>query len=306
MGTFHNQKHGRSTPMNVLARTLATIIVALMPLLLASAQSDKEEGEAYAGCVARYFDYYEAGKTDSAELMLRQALELRPEAEGNFLLLGNLAELVVARGDSIEALELLSEALSRQSQVPELRERRADLLCDLGQLQSALTDYDELVSMAPSSEIYRYKRVLTYEKLRLWSAAEEDLKRILAHNPDAYLPRVKMAEVYEKQGRPLEAEKLLSYLIEQQPVMAPAYRARARLLMRQGRKSDALADVREIIRRSGERVDAEEYLLRGEIWLIYGEEEEAEGDFARAIEAGATPSMVAQAREEVFQIKKKS
>ena len=306
MGTFHNQKHGRSTPMNVLARTLATIIVALMPLLLASAQSDKEEGEAYAGCVARYFDYYEAGKPDSAELMLRQALELRPEAEGNFLLLGNLAELVVARGDSIEALELLSEALSRQSQVPELRERRADLLCDLGQLQSALTDYDELVSMAPSSEIYRYKRVLTYEKLRLWSAAEEDLKRILAHNPDAYLPRVKMAEVYEKQGRPLEAEKLLSYLIEQQPVMAPAYRARARLLMRQGRKSDALADVREIIRRSGERVDAEEYLLRGEIWLIYGEEEEAEGDFARAIEAGATPSMVAQAREEVFQIKKKS
>ena len=304
MGTFHNLKHGRSTPMNVLVRPLATIIVALMPLLLASAQSDREV--AYADCVERYFDYYEAGKPDSAELMLRQALELRPEAEGNFLLLGNLAELVVARGDSLEALELLSEALSRQPEVPELRERRADLLSDLGQLQSALTDYDELVSMAPLSEIYRYKRVLTYEKLRLWSAAEEDLKRILARNADAYLPRVKLAEVYEQEGRPLEAEKLLSYLIEQQPVMAPAYRARARLLMRQGRKSDALADVREIIRRSGERVDAEEYLLRGEIWLIYGEEEEAEGDFARAIEAGATPSMVAQAREEVFQIKKKS
>ena len=290
--------------MNAIARPLATIIVALMPLLLASAQSEREV--AYAGCVERYFDYYEAGKPDSAELMLRQALELRPEAEGNFLLLGNLAELVVARGDSLEAVELLSEALSRQPEVPELRERRADLLSDLGQLQSALTDYDELVSMAPSSEIYRYKRVLTYEKLKLWSAAEEDLKRILARNADAYLPRVKLAEVYEREGRPLEAEKLLSYLIEQQPAMAPAYRARARLLMRQGRKADALADVREIIRRSGERVDAEEYLLRGEIWLIYGEEEEAEGDFDRAAEAGATPMEVAQAREEVFQIKKKS
>ena len=304
MGTFHNRKHRRSTPMNAIARPLATIIVALMPLLLASAQSEREV--AYAGCVERYFDYYEAGKPDSAELMLRQALELRPEAEGNFLLLGNLAELVVARGDSLEAVELLSEALSRQPEVPELRERRADLLSDLGQLQSALTDYDELVSMAPSSEIYRYKRVLTYEKLKLWSAAEEDLKRILARNADAYLPRVKLAEVYEREGRPLEAEKLLSYLIEQQPAMAPAYRARARLLMRQGRKADALADVREIIRRSGERVDAEEYLLRGEIWLIYGEEEEAEGDFDRAAEAGATPMEVAQAREEVFQIKKKS
>ena len=289
--------------MNVLVRPLATIIVALMPLLLASAQSDRERETAYAGCVERYFDYYEAGKPDSAELMLRQALELRPEAEGNFLLLGNLAELVVARGDSIEALELLSEALSRQPQVPELRERRADLLSDLGRLQSALTDYDELVSMVPSSEIYRYKRVLTYEKLKLWSAAEEDLKRILAHNPDAYLPRVKLAEVYEREGRPLEAEKLLSYLIEQQPAMAPAYRARARLLMRQGRKSDALADVREIIRRSSDRVDAEEYLLRAEIWMLYGEEKEAEEDLRRATEAGATPAEVAQSREEVRQIK---
>ena len=292
--------------MNALTRPLVALIIALAPLLLTSAQTDKERETAYASCVERYFDYYEAGKPDSAEVMLRQALELSPEAEGNFLLLGNLAELVVARGDSLEALELLSEALSRQPEVPELRERRADLLSDLGQLQSALTDYDELVSMAPSSEIYRYKRVLTYEKLRLWSAAEEDLKRILARNADAYLPRVKLAEVYEQEGRPLEAEKLLSYLIEQQPAMAPAYRARARLLMRQGRKSDALADVREIIRRSGERVDAEEYLLRGGIWLIYGEEEEAERDFARAVEAGATPSMVAQAREEVYQIKKKS
>ena len=287
--------------MNVLVRPLAAIVVALMPLLLASAQSDREV--AYAGCVERYFDYYEAGKPDSAELMLRQALELSPEAEGNFLLLGNLAELVVARGDSLEAVELLSEALSRQPAVPELRERRADLLSDLGQLQSALTDYDELVSMVPSSEIYRYKRVLTYEKLRLWSAAEEDLKRILARNADAYLPRVKLAEVYEREGRPLEAEKLLSYLIEQQPAMAPAYRARARLLMRQGRKSDALADVREIIRRSGDRVDAEEYLLRAEIWLLYGEEKEAEEDLRRATSAGATPAEVAQAREEVRQIK---
>ena len=251
----------------------------------------------------RYFDYYEAGRPDSAELMLRHALELSPEAEGNFLLLGNLAELVVARGDSTEAVDLLSQAVSRQPAIPELRERRADLLMGIGRVETALADYDELVSKFPNSEIYRYKRVLAYEQMGLWSAAEGDLRKILAHNADAYLPRVKMAEVYEKQGRLVEAEKLLSYLIEQQPAMAPAYRARARLLMRQGRKSDALADVREIIRRSGDRVDAEEYLLRAEIWLLYGEEKEAEEDLRRATEAGATPAEVAQAREEVRQIK---
>lgn len=289
--------------MNALTRPLVALIIALAPLLLASAQSDKEREATYADCVERYFDYYEAGRPDSAELMLRQALELSPEAEGNFLLLGNLAELVVARGDSTEAVDLLSQAVSRQPAIPELRERRADLLIGIGRVETALTDYDELVSKFPNSEIYRYKRVLAYEQMGLWSAAEGDLRKILAHNADAYLPRVKMAEVYERQGRPMEAEKLLSYLIEQQPAMAPAYRARARLLMRQGRKSDALADVREIIRRSGDRVDAEEYLLRAEIWLLYGEEKEAEDDLRRATEAGATPAEVAQAREEVRQIK---
>ena len=287
--------------MNALTRPLVALIIALVPLLPASAQSDGERE--YADCVERYFDYYEAGRPDSAELMLRQALELNPEAEGNFLLLGNLAELVVARGDSTEAVDLLSQAVSRQPAIPELRERRADLLMGIGRVETALADYDELVSKFPNSEIYRYKRVLAYEQMGLWSAAEGDLRKILAHNADAYLPRVKMAEVYEKQGRLVEAEKLLSYLIEQQPAMAPAYRARARLLMRQGRKSDALADVREIIRRSGDRVEPEEYLLRAEVWMLYGEEKEAEDDLRRATEAGATPAMVAQAREEVRQIK---
>ena len=287
--------------MNALTRPLVALIIALVPLLPASAQSDGERE--YADCVERYFDYYEAGRPDSAELMLRQALELNPEAEGNFLLLGNLAELVVARGDSTEAVDLLSQAVSRQPAIPELRERRADLLIGIGRVETALADYDELVSKFPNSEIYRYKRVLAYEQMGLWSAAEGDLRKILAHNADAYLPRVKMAEVYEKQGRLVEAEKLLSYLIEQQPAMAPAYRARARLLMRQGRKSDALADVREIIRRSGDRVEPEEYLLRAEVWMLYGEEKEAEDDLRRATEAGATPAIVAQAREEVRQIK---
>lgn len=289
--------------MNALTRPLVALIIALTPLLLTFAQTDKERETAYAGYVERYFDYYEAGRPDSAEMMLRQALELRPEAEGNFLLLGNLAELVVARGDSTEAVDLLSQAVSHQPAIPELRERRADLLMGIGHVETALADYDELVSKFPNSEIYRYKRVLAYEEMGLWSAAEGDLRKILAHNADAYLPRVKMAEVYEKQDRLVEAEKLLSYLIEQQPAMAPAYRARARLLMRQGRKSDALADVREIIRRSGDRVDAEEYLLRAEIWMLYGEEKEAEEDLRRATEAGATPAEVAQAREEVRQIK---
>lgn len=289
--------------MNALTRPLVALIIALAPLLLASAQSDKEREATYADCVEHYFDHYEAGRPDSAEMMLRQALELMPKAEGNFLLLGNLAELVVARGDSTEAVDLLSQAVSRQPAIPELRERRADLLMGIGRVETALADYDELVSKFPNSEIYRYKRVLAYEQMGLWSAAEGDLRKILAHKADAYLPRVKMAEVYEKQGRLVEAEKLLSYLIEQQPAMAPAYRARARLLMRQGRKSDALADVREIIRRSGDRVDAEEYLLRAEIWMLYGEEKEAEEDLRRATEAGATPAEVAQAREEVRQIK---
>lgn len=256
----------------------------------------------YAQLVGRYFDYYEAAKPDSAEMMLRQALELMPEAEGNFLLQGNLAELVVARGDTLEAVELLSQALSAQPDIPELIERRGVLLSGMGKHRSALADFDKLISIFPNNEIYRFRRVLANEQLGLWEAAESDLKVILTQNEDAYLPRVKMAEIYEHQGRLLDAEKLLSYLIETEPAMAPAYRARARLLMRQDRKSEALADVREVIRRSGERIDKEEYLLRAEIWIMYGEEEEAQADLERALQAGATNEEIADARNEVKQI----
>lgn len=283
-------------------KPLLALILTLSPLLLV-AQSTQEEREVeYAQLVGRYFDYYEASKPDSAELMLRQALELMPEAEGNFLLRGNLAELVVARGDTLEAVELLSKALSSQPDIPELIERRGVLLSESGKPRTAMADFDKLVSIFPNNEIYRFRRVLANEQLGLWEAAEADLKVILARNEDAYLPRVKMAQIYEQQGRLLEAEKLLSYLIENDPAVAPAYRARARLLMRQDRKSEALDDVREVIRRSGDKVDPAEYLLRGEIWIMYGEEEEAKADFDRAMQAGATSDEVAAARTEVNQI----
>lgn len=283
-------------------KSILALILTLSPLLLVAQSTSEEREVKYAQLVGRYLDYYEAAKPDSAELMLRQALELMPEAEGNFLLRGNLAELVVARGDTIEAVELLSEALSSQPDIPELLERRGILLSESGRPRTALADFDKLISIFPNNEIYRFRRVLANEQLGLWEAAEADLKAILAANEDAYLPRVKMAQIYEKQGRLLEAEKLLSYLIDNDPAIAPAYRARARLLMRQDRKSEALDDVREVIRRSGDKVDPTEYLLRGEIWTMYGEEEQAKADYERAMQAGATADEVAAARTEVNQI----
>lgn len=277
-------------------------MLSLFPLLLPAQEAEEE----YARLVERYFDFYEEGRADSAELALREALRLQPEAESNFLLLGNLAELVVARGDTLQAIDLLSRALGSQPDLPQLLERRGMLLAAVGRAQSALADYDKLISIFPNNEVYRYRRVLLCEQMGLTQAAEEDLKQILARNDDAYLPRVKMAEIYEQEGRLLEAEKLLSYLIETSPAMAPAYRARARLRMRQDRKAEALADVREVIRRSGERVDPEEYLLRGEVWLLYGEEAEAEADFRRAARAGAAPEETARARHEAETIIKRT
>lgn len=280
------------------------ILAALLSLLsgLSFAQSEGDMEALYADFVGRYFDYYEAQQPDSAELMLRQALELMPEAESNFLLRANLAELVVSRGDTLEAIDLLSQALTSQPTIAEMRERRADLLAASGDVRTAVADYDELISNFPNNEVYRYKRVLQYERQELWEAAERDLTYIISRNDDAYLPRVKLAEIYAHQGRDLEAEKLLSYLIEQQPAMAPAYRSRARLMMRQDRKSDALKDVREVIRRSGTNVDKEDYLLRGEIWMMYGEDKEATDDFGRAVTAGASPEEVDRAKREANSI----
>lgn len=250
---------------------------------------------AYQELVQRYFDYYEAAKPDSAEIVLRQALEQFPDEPTNFVLRGNLAELLLARQDTTAALAELSEAIRVQSQVTQLRSRRAEIQEERGRYNDALMDLDELIRQQPTWEIPLYNRARVRSLIGLYDGAIVDLEKIMTINPEAYLPRIALAEAYERAGRTMESEQLLSRLIESFPKIPNAYRAMGWLLLRQNRKSEALDKVRHVINELKD-VNKENYLLRGTIWLSYGESKESDKDYTEARRLGATEKDIEKAK----------
>ena len=242
---------------------------------------------AYQKFVEEYFDYYERGVNDSAELALRSAIKILPDNQANFLLKANLAELVVSRKDTLGAVSLLSEALADHPEMEEIRDRRAALFEKSGRANDALADLDVLIDSHPQYEVYRYRKALVLIQERLWNGAASELELIVRNNPQGYLPRVTLAAVDSERGRELEAEQALTLLTEEYPDIHVAPRTLALFYLKEGRKTEALETIRKVIN-EGKVVTAEDYLTRAAIWSAYGEEGEAAEDRAKAAELGAS------------------
>ena len=266
-------------------------------ILSASSLSGQTPAEVarYERLVAEYFDYYERGVNDSAELALRQALLLLPEHRANFLLRANLAELVVSRRDTLGAVSLLSEALAEQPDMEEIRSRRAELFEKSGKSNEALADLEALLAKRPDNEVYRYRRALVLLSERLWNGAAAELELIVKNNPQGYLPRVTLAAADFERGLELEAEKTLTGLRDAYPDLHIAARVLTGIYLRQGRRSAALETIRKVIN-EGRVVTAEDYLARAVVWLALDEEEEAAEDFATAKEKGASDELIERYR----------
>ena len=265
-------------------------LFALLPALLWG-QEPAERQKRYEELVAHYFDYYQRDVADSAEMALREALLLVPDHGANFLLKANLAELVVARRDTAEAVSLLSEALAAHPEMTDIRSRRAELFEKSGKAQDALSDLEILINEHPKNEVYRYRRALVLIGQKLWNGAASDLEEIVRNNPNGYLPRVALAATDFERGRELDAEQALSQLVSDYPEIHVAARVLTGLYLRQGRKSDAHETIRKVIS-EGKVVTAEDYLTRAFVWVGYGEKAEAEKDFKKAVELGASEAVV--------------
>lgn len=271
---------------------LSILIMICSSFVLQAQETIPQE---YQALVQRYFDYYEASKPDSAELVLRQALAQFPGEPTNFVLKGNLAELLFARRDTTSALAELSDAISMQPQVTQLRSRRAEVYEQRRMYNEALIDLDELIRQQPTWEIPLFNRARVRSLLGLYEGAIVDLEQIMTINPEAYLPRIALAEAYERVGRALDAEKLLSKLIESFPKIPNAYRSMGWLLLRQDRKSEALDKVRHVINELKD-ISKDNHLLRGTIWLSYGETKESDKDYTEAQRLGATKEDIDKAK----------
>ena len=275
---------------------LAAIIGSILPVQALEVRDSLVTTKKYEQYVERSYTSLSQSKPDSAQLYIEKALQLLPNAPTNYMLRANLSKIYLSKRDTAQAIIQLTLAIAQQPNEPILHEERGTLYALTGKLNEALFDYDNIIKQYPDRESARYNRALIRSSLGLDDAAESDLQHIVQLNPKAYQPRLAMAEIEIKRGAEDQAEKIYTYLINTFPAELEAYRARARLYITQDRKALAMKDVQTIISQ-GKGLTAEDYLLRGVIWLMYDEKKEASADFRQARSMGATEQQINAIRE---------
>ncbi len=271
------------------------LLLCLLPYIEGTAQDSvgMEKELRYEQWVAEAYDCIERGQGDSAVVLFSKALALLPSAPTNYMLRSNLAEIHLVKKDTALALSQMHEAIMQQPDMIALRERRAEILGKMGRYDVALLDYDHIVTLHPERERSLFNRALLKTEMKLYDGAARDLETIILNNDKAYLPRIALASVERLRGNATQAERIYSYLISSFPKIPVAYRERARLYISQERKALALKDMRDVMKMP-EVVTYEDYLLRGHIWLMYGERREARRDFDKARELGAPDDQLKQ------------
>lgn len=299
---YSHRTINKDTNMTRYIRVTLLMLALLAPVSLMWGQEIAEIQE-YERLSTQGFAYVEAGQSDSALICFTQAIALLPNAPTNYMLHSNISEIYLAKRDTIAALTSLASAIVQQPDMPILRERRAELLGALKRFDEALLDLDHLVALYPTRERTLFARALLKVEMRLYEGAASDLETILHHNEKAYLPRIALAQIAQRQGDHFRGEKLLTQLITTHPNIPIAYRERARLYLTQGQKALAMRDVREVMKQSN-KVTYEDYLIRAQVWLLYGENKEARADFSEAQRLGASTQEIEEARSYIRTLNK--
>jgi tetratricopeptide (TPR) repeat protein len=207
--------------------------------------------------------------------------EVRPDAPAEYDVLVYHQHL--AEGRPQEAIAALERALAKDENSPLLHRMMAESLARSGDLERAVEHARRARDLAPDdsgvrsilAQLYRIQQnAPDAEKLLLDAQGhpiDEESARLLyeiyleANNLDAGLgiarwmteqhpdePRawIYLANVYEKQEKPLEAEKALRQSLEMDPANLRIYGALARSMRNRGDKDGAIGVYREMLRQA--------------------------------------------------------
>jgi tetratricopeptide (TPR) repeat protein len=229
------------------------------------------------------FLHLEAGRLDSAEFYIKQALQSDPDSPLNPLLLNNLGSIQRSAGKTAEALESYNIALGQAPDNPVLLESRALLFVEQGLAENAIIDYTALLDRQPTNQEALYQRGLLYLKTGNDALAEADFENMLGLNPDGVYPRLGYAALAKFRNQFDEAEKIYSYLIDKQPADPQFYAGRAEVFLLAGKGGKASADATRAIRLS-DKDNPWYYRLRYRAKLLLHEEKSAAADLKKAQE----------------------
>lgn len=264
------------------------ILLAFITIL----SCEKAKCQTYDEWVSSSFDFIDVDSIAQAEECIKQAMRLEPANPRNGLLFQNLGTLQRRQGKLKEAEVSYSCAISLLTDMPQVRQNRAQLYSEMERYQDAIEDYTILLKYQPQNEDWLYERALCRLLVSDTIGARTDLEFIDTFNPNSAKSRLGMAVVYKAQGWYSMAADLYDALIKANPKSWSLLRDRAEVYYLSNRMGAALEDINESIKRNPQ--DPMSYVLRAQIRYARGDKEYARRDLNKALEKGISQQIISQ------------
>lgn len=214
--------------------------------------------------------YMTRERIPEAEQAIKRGIAAVPTAIAGYIEYGRF--LSYASRDADAEAQFL-KAVSINSANIEAREAIAEFYATTRQMEKAESSYLELVKIQENSPESRLVLAKFYTGAGREDEAIDTLRQILADSPEYVLARYRIGEIYLDRGDTALVEEQLTALFEINDQDVEALMLRARLLMQQGKASDAIKDVEDILKKKPSSFDA--LFLMAQARLSLGETDQA-------------------------------
>jgi tetratricopeptide (TPR) repeat protein len=239
----------------------------------------KEDSLKYVDCLTRAFNALYVDSLTQAQTFFQEALALRPDAPGNYIVRKHLAEICEARGELKEASMLYSKILKEHPEMHQVRIARAAVNVQMHYYQEAQVDCDYLLSREynalPMERLY-FIRATALMGMRQNKEARKDLERVVLLNPDNLNAPIMLALSFYNDGQPQEALNRLNLHLQSHPKNIDALLLRANFFMEIKRYEAALDDLTAVLTMAPK--SAEAYMQRAACYEKLGKLEAAQAD----------------------------
>lgn len=167
---------------------------------------------------------------DQAYHAYTRSLQLNPNDSETHKLLADVS--LFLRRQPLPAIPEYIQSLRLNPSDVESHQRLAQCYEETNQVDAALREYQEAARLSPSQAIMHQKVGQMAFRLNQWPVAERALVTALRQRPEDYQARFLLSQVYEQEGKLLDAERECSYAARVIPAAQPMLESLRRRLGR--------------------------------------------------------------------------
>ena len=157
-----------------------------------------------------------------------RSLQLNPNDAETHKLLGDV--FLFLRRQPLQAIPAYTQSLRLNANDVEAHQRLAQSYEETNQFEPALREYQEAARLAPKQAGFHLKIGQLAWRLSQFPVAERAFVTVLTLNPADHQTRFLLSQVYENEGKLVDAERECSYVVQMIPAAQPMLqRVRSRL-----------------------------------------------------------------------------